>query len=306
MKINVKPIVEFIVYDPIRKIVAIIFSFGLWFFVAIDNNYQYEKDIQIIYTNLPDSLILVDSVPSLRVVFSGRGGALLTTWAAPPKARCDLNKPKLGENTIPVKKLLIPVAFDDIALYYNTASIKVTVDRKKTKVVKINVPFKGSPKKGYSVSDIIVLDTVEITGPANILKNITAIPTETLSVKNTNSPFLTKLEIEKTASNIHVSQEEVRLEVRIEKTVEKLFTNIPLKLIFTPNQRVTSEKISLDTLIVQGPEKRINRLKKKDIIVKITLTKLSPGDYALPAAILLPEYIKPVYSNPKKFRIKIY
>jgi len=82
--------------------------------------------------------------------------------------------------------------------------------------------------------------------------------------------------------------------VRIEKTVEKLFTNIPLKLIFTPNQRVTSEKISLDTLIVQGPEK------------KITLTKLSPGDYALPAAILLPEYIKPVYSNPKKFRIKIY
>ncbi|GAH34003.1 unnamed protein product, partial [marine sediment metagenome] len=45
---------------------------------------------------------------------------------------------------------------------------------------------------------------------------------------------------------------------------------------------------------------------KKDISVKIKLTELSPGEYDLPASITLPDYIKPVYSNPKRFKIKIY
>ena len=85
-----------------------------------------------------------------------------------------------------------------------------------------------------------------------------------------------------------------------------MFTNIALTLLFTPEQRVSSEKISLDTLIVQGPSNRMHGLKKKDITVKITLTKLPAGEHYLPATIVLPQYIKPVNSVPKKFKITIY
>lgn len=306
MKFNIKETIQFIIYDPIRKIVALLFSFGLWFFVAIDNNYQYEKELKIIYTNLPDSLMLVEATPNLKVTLSGRGGALLSTWAAPPKARCDLDQMRIGENIIPVKKLIIPLGFSEISLHHTNNAIKVTLDKKMTKKVKINVPFKVALTAEYSVSDINVLDTVELTGPAGIVANLKEISAETLYIKNKKTSFLTKVELDTPDDNINISKKQIGVEIKIEKTMKKTFVKIPLKLIFTPKQNIFSEKIMLDTLIVEGPVSKVSRLRKKDISVKIQLTKLSTGDYELPATIVLPDYIKPIYSKPAKFQIKIY
>ena len=303
---NLKAILYFIINNPIRKIFAIVFAFGLWFFVAIDNDYNYTKDIAIIYDNLSDSLIIVDSVPYLGVTFSGRGGSLLSTWAAPPKAHCDLNDIKIGKNKIPVDDLNIPIGFGDIKIGFNATSINVKIDEETNKEIDVRVPVRGSLKEGYSVSEIIALDTVIVTGPREILGDLKSIPTETLTVKNETSSFLKRLRISESSPLLQISKEEVQVEVKIDTTIQRQFTNIPLKLIFTPNQRVTSEKISLDTLIVKGPRNRVLSLKKKDINVTIKLTMLSPGEYNLPAAIILPEYITPIYSNPKKFKIVLY
>lgn len=303
---NLKEIHQFIINDPIRKISAIVFAFGLWFFVAIDNNYQYAKDIKILYSNLPESLIVVDSASSINITFTGRGGSLLSIWAAAPKAHCDLDKIKLGKNKIPAKEITIPIGFSDIAINYNTTSISATIDKKISKEIKISVPVKGSLTEGYSINDVTILDTINVIGPEEILRDINEIVTETLNVKNKKSSFLKELKIMQISPLFQISKENVHIEVKVDTTVEKLFTNIPLKLIFTPSQHVSSEKISLDTLIVKGARNRIEKLKKREIDVKIKLTKLSPGEYNLPAAIILPDYIRPVYSNPKKFKIKIY
>lgn len=292
--------------NPIRKILAVIFAFGLWFFVALDKNYIYEKYIEIIYINLADSLMIVDAAPRINVSFIGRGGSLLSTWAAPPKAHCDLENKRTGTSTIPTKELLIPVGFPDLRLAYITPSITVTIDKRITKIIKVSVPFKGELKQGYSISDIVVLDTVSVTGPRNSLLDQKEVLTETLDVKNKRSSFLTKARIAETSELFEFSIENIHVEVKIDTTVERLFTNIPLTLLFTPEQRVSSEKIGLDTLIVQGPSKRMNSLKKKDITVKIRLTKLPAGEHDLPATIILPQYIKPVNSVPKKFKIEIH
>ncbi len=305
-KMNLKAILYFLIDNPIRKIFAIIFAFGLWFFVAIDNNYQYVKNIVVIYENLSDSLIIVDSVPYLTVIFSGRGGSLLSTWAAPPKARCDLDKIKIGKSKISVKDLDIPVGFSDIRTSFNTTSINVKVDKKSNKNIRVRVPIKGSLKEGYSVSEAISLDTVLVTGPKELLRDLELVLTETLTVKNETSSFLKKLKIAESSPLLQISREKVQVEVIIDTTIEKQFTNIPLKLIFTPEQSVFSEKISLDTLIVKGPRNKVLALKKREIDVRIRLTKLSPGEYNLPATIILPDYITPVYSNPKKFKIVLY
>ncbi len=303
---DLKQILRFIITNPTRKIFAIIFAFGLWFFVAIDNSYQYLKEVKIVYTDLPESLIIVDSVPNINVTFTGRGGSLLSTWAAPPKARCNLRLSTLGENEIPVKKLLITTSFGDLALSFNKNSIGVVIDKKVSKDIIVTVPVKGSLKEGYSISDIVVIDTVEVTGPQEMLLGLNEIATETLNVKNKTSSFKKKLRVMQSSPLLQFSKKEVQAELTIDTTAEKLFTDIPLKLIFTPTQRVSSEKISLDTLIVTGAKNRIDMLTKSDISVTIRLTKLLPGEYDLPATIILPNHIKPVYSNPKRFKITLY
>lgn len=258
------------------------------------------------YTDLADSLMIVDSAPTINVSLIGRGGSLLTSWAAPPKARCNLMDMNTGTNNIPVTDLIIPLGFPDLRLAFNTTSISVTLDKRITRIMQVNVPTKGNLKKGYSISDIVILDTISVTGPRNILINQDAVLTETLDIKNKQTSFLAKVKIEDTSELFEFSKKHVQIEIRVDTTVQRSFTNIPLTLIFTPDQRVSSEKISLDTLIVEGPANEINNLKKKDITVKVKLTKLPAGEHHLPATIELPKYIKPVNSVPKTFKITVY
>lgn len=308
MDVNeLRKVLQFIITNPVRKIFAIVFAFGLWFFVAIGNDYQYTKEIGIIYAYLPESLILVDSAPTIRVTFRGRGGALLSTWAAPPRARCNLRNISVGTNDIPAKNLIVPLGFSDVSVSYPSAkSVSVTIDERMSKQIKISVPLRGSLKEGYSISDVIVSDTIFITGPSRLLREQNELATETLNVNDKSSSYMKDLKIVDVPPLIEISQKHVQVEVKLDTTIQKLFTNIPLKLIFTPGQRVSSEKISLDTLIVKGSRNRIDELTKGDINVRITLTKLPPGEHNLPASIILPDYITPVYSYPKRFKIKIY
>jgi YbbR domain-containing protein len=250
--------------------------------------------------------MITDSTASINVSLIGRGGSLLSSWAAPPKARCNVMDMNLGTNTVPVTNLMIPLGFPDLRLSFNTKSIDVTIDERITRIMQVKVPTKGELKHGYSISDIVIRDTVSVTGPRNVLFNQDAVLTETLDIKNKQSSFLARVKIEDTSDLFEFSKTQVQIEVKVDKTVKRSFTNIPLTLIFTPDQRVTSEKISLDTLIVEGPANEINNLQKKDITVKVKLTKLQVGEHYLPATIELPQYIKPVNSVPKTFKITVY
>jgi hypothetical protein len=303
---DLRQILAIIITNPVRKIFAIIFAFGLWFFVSIGNNYQYTRDIKIVYSDLPDTLIIVDSVPSVSVTFTGRGGSLLSTWAAPPKARCAVRNVSLGENEISVKRLFIPMGFADLTTTYNTTSISIDVDRKSSKRIQVTVPVKGSPNENFSIDHVVVRDTVVVTGPQNALQNLNVIATETLSAKNRNKTFTKKIRLIHESPLLEVSRKDVSIEVVVDSSVEKTFTDIPLKLVFTPDQRVSSDKVVLDTLVVRGARSRINELHWQDITVQIRLTKLAPGEYDLPATILLPDYITPVYSKPQRFNIVLY
>lgn len=303
---DLKQILAIIITNPVRKIFAVIFAFGLWFFVSIGNNYQYTRDIKIVYSDLPDTLIIVDSVSTVSVTFTGRGGSLLSTWAAPPKARCPVRNVSLGKNEISVKRLFIPMGFADLTTTYNTTSISIDVDAKVNKQIQVTVPVKGSPNQDFSIDHLVVLDTVFISGPRKELQALSEITTETLSVKNRNKTFTKKLRLALTSPLLEISRKDVSVEVIVDSSVKKTFTNIPLRLIFTPDQRVSSDKAALDTLVVQGARSRIDELQRHNITVQIRLTKLTPGEYALPATILVPDYITPVYSEPQRFNIVIY
>ncbi len=300
-----RQIISIITHDPIRKIFATIFAFGLWIYVAIGNNYSYQKEIKVFYSNLPDTLVLVDSVSSIDVIFSGRGGALFSIWAAPPRAQCDLAGQDIGQIEIATKDLRIPVGYGPLKADFEKRAIIISIDRKIGKKVSVAVPVKENPKKGYAIDEIEVLDTIELIGPLKLLDQIDEIATESLNVRNRSIPFEKDLRLEIQSPLIQTTKKSLRVNVRIEQTIQKTLTSIPLTLIYTPEQRVRSATITIDTLVVEGSPNRIRRLSTADVTVRIKLTKLGPGDYLLPAEIVLPKYVKPVRSVPQKFPLTI-
>jgi YbbR domain-containing protein len=305
-EIDLKSVLHTVIKNPIRKIFAIIFAFGLWFYVSIDKNYNYQKVVDIQYINIPNSLMMIDSIPRIDVRFTGRGGSLFSIWAAPPKAQCDLRDATVGKNTIGVRDLTIPTGFGFISISYpTTKTIDIILDKKITKEMKVTVPIKKMEKSDYSIRALTVLDTVTATGPQEIITSVTELVTESLDVKIRDS-FTKEVKIINPSPLLQLSRETIVVKVEFELAAEKSFTNIPLKLIYSPNQKVSSEKITLDSLVVRGPKSRVAILEEKDIEVRIPLTKLSSGDYELPVTIMLPDYVKPIYSRPQKFRVKIY
>lgn len=300
-----RQIISIITHDPIRKIFATIFAFGLWIYVAIGNNYSYQKEIKVFYSNLPDTLVLVDSVSSVDVIFSGRGGALFSIWAAPPRAQCDLAGQNIGQIEIATKDLRIPIGYGPLKADFEERAIIISIDRKIEKKVSVAVPVKENPKKGYAIDEIEVLDTIELIGPLKLLDQIDEIATESLNVRNRSIPFEKDLRLEIQSPLIQTTKKSLRVNVRIEQTIQKTLTSIPLTLIYTPEQRVRSATNTIDTLVVEGSPNRIRRLSAADVTVRIKLTKLGPGDYLLPAEIVLPKYVKPVRSVPQKFPLTI-
>ena len=169
----------------------------------------------------------------------------------------------------------------------------------------IAVPVKASPKKGYAIDEIEVLDTIELIGPLKLLEQIDEIATESLNVRNRSISFEKDLRLEIQSPLIQTTKKSLRVNVRIEQTIQKTLTSIPLTLIYTTEQRVRSTTNTIDTLVVEGSPDRIRKLSPNDVTVRIKLTKLGPGDYLLPAEIVLPKYVKPVRSVPQKFPLTI-
>ncbi|MDH4210178.1 MAG: CdaR family protein [candidate division WOR-3 bacterium] len=299
-------IISYITRDPMRKIFATIFAFGLWIYVAIGNNYSYQKQIKVVYTNLSDTLIIVDSVSSIKVTFSGRGGALFSIWAAPPKAQCDLREKESGQFEISTKDLKIPVGYGPLRVDFDKPALAVSIDRKIMKTIAVRVPIKGTLKKGYAISDMIVLDTIDLTGPQEVLDQVSELMTESLNVRNRSISFEKDLRLEIPSPMLDVKKKSVKVKTIIKESMRKTLTDIPLVLIYAPGQSARSERDALDTLIVEGTTERINRLSNTDIEVRVKLTKLGPGEYLLPAEIDPPEYVTPVKSVPQKFKITIY
>ena len=305
MKEMLKKIIAFVTHDPVRKIFALVFAFGLWIFVAIGNNYTYQREIKVIYTNLPDSLVIVDSISSIEVLFSGRGGALFTIWAAPPKAQCDLKDKPIGKSTISPQELRIPLGYGPLRIDYKSPAFSISVDRKITTEMRIKVPIKGTPKQGYAIDDVWVLDTVRVVGPQRMLANMSELNTETLSVRNRGSSFERELRLDIPSPLFSISKKSVNVMVEIDQSIERTLTYVPLILLYSPNQSVRADKSYLDTLVVVGTPRRIKNLTVSDIELRINLTKLEPGDHNLPAEVILPEYLIPVRSVPQKFNIQL-
>ncbi len=297
-------VAKFFTIEPARKMLALVFAFGLWLFVAIDGTYNYEREILVEYVNLPEKYMIVDSVVRLRTTFSGKGKALFGIWTARPSVVCNLAEVVPGKNVISTRDLVLPVK--EVTATFGPRYINIEVDERMTKTVRPLIPLRGVLKNGMSIVAIEVLDTLVATGPKSMMQKLTEFTTESLDVRNNSVTFEKKLKMESVAPLIKFSSENIRVRVIVDSTGSRVFNEISVVVVKNPGQRIKSAPLYIDTLVIAGARSRISALGRQEIIARIRTTDLVPGEYYLSPEIVLPEFLTTVSFKPQRFRVFVY
>lgn len=299
-----KTILRFFTVEPARKILAVLFAFGLWLFVVIEETYNYEKEIKVIFTGLPDNYIATNLIDKIKVTFSGKGKTLMGLWLSPPQGVCDLTDVVPGKNVISTKKFEVPVK--DVLVNYEVKYINIEVDKKMSKIIKPFIPVKESLKNGYSISKIEVLDTLVATGPQKILQGLNMVKTESLDVKNLSATFEKKLKIESISEFVKFSEDNISVKVIVDTTGQRLFTGIAVNIEKNPKQVVKLLYPYIDTLVIRGAQNRVSSIAKSEISVRIRTTDLVSGEYYLTPEVTLPDFLVPLYYRPQRLKVVVY
>lgn len=291
----------------------------LWLYVQLQQNFVYRMQIPIVLTNIKEGKTLKQPVPPIMIIqINGPGTALMALrlllrsqvkfylnletineyWKCPTNNYLNWVSLPQGLEQLRIQRIIYP------------DSITVILDA----IGQIRVPVKGDSikvitKSGYiHISPIVFKpDSVVITGPASLLKDIKTITTVPHAFVDRDRDFSATIPLTSPSPQIYCSPEDITASVIIQRIGEQLFKNIPVTVTGVPrgvNLRVEPENA---TITVHGGERFLQNLGEQDITSYIPYQQQwrRKHSYRLPVQITYPKNVLYYEVLPTIFTVTI-
>ncbi len=154
-------------------------------------------------------------------------------------------------------------------------SIRVTVEHEVVREVQVKPRFDGEPPEGFEIiSQQIEPANIRIQGAASLVRDITEVSTETVSLNDRREPFSLQVAIDITSPNVSISDKDqikVQLTVNIgEVRRERVFDRVPVTLI---NASPTAQALpKFVRVTVFGARSAVEAMKPEDITVEVDVS----------------------------------
>jgi YbbR domain-containing protein len=247
---------------------SLLLSIVLWLSLNLNQVYEIEKSVPLKF-NVNKPFAISGNIPlSLEVKFKGTGWNLIRLYTS---LNLDFiynyNARKTENFTILTKEYLensfgVSQNLNIIGVYPETLYVRI-VDYEE-KYVKLLPNIQIDCKEGYQVvgKPILEPDSIKIGGAIDILRNLNFITTNEQLFKNVNASIVKNISISDSLSNLlWRSQNEVRLNVNVELTAEKEFSNIEIKV---PNVPADKEVLLIPQTITLQIKGGVNQLASVD------------------------------------------
>ncbi len=159
--------------------------------------------------------------------------------------------------------------------------IEATININKGKYVNVVVNTIGELSKDYKIIGMIPdIDTVELTGPEEILNSISEIYTESIDLSKITdtADIVTNLIIPEGV--INSSQNAINVSIKVEKTKTKEFNIIPSIIGIQDNVTMTTSNNNIK-VIIKGYEEQLSKLKDENIKAVLDVSKFTEeGSYS--------------------------
>jgi len=279
-------------------ILCFVISASIWLLIKLSNVYDAELLYPVCYKNIPEGKVIVNDVDSFLVIKLKTTGFKLLEYKyfrKPGTLNIDLTRLyKFNtadknlyflltsllhyriQQQVGIKNQLVTIKPDTIFFEFENAF---------SKKVAVKLLADISFKKQFAVYDSISLfpDSVIISGPYDLIKNISYVKTEKKIISNLSSKteFSTDI-INNHPKKISISDKTVKVVIPVEKYTESLI-ELPVKLLNAQQQaaiKVFPENIKITYLVAMKDFKLIDKeaftvvadfSKRKNNTIKINL-----------------------------------
>jgi YbbR domain-containing protein len=283
------------------KLVAVVMALFLWFHVATDKIYDHTDSFPLEINNIPQRLMLAEELPGrVSVTIRGKGKELLKMLVTEKKSiRIDAQELKRGETEyeLTTEQIPIPEGFElRVTNILPPKNLKITLDYPMEKTVQVLPNINVIPAERY----VKVGEThynpkeIEVSGPRMWVRGIKAIQTREVVIENAAGPVSDQVDVVMPEGyNLTLSTTKINFSQNIERTTERIVSNLPVEPINGPRGRkITLEPDSVN-LIISGAESVLKEIMPDKFKVTVDCSPVKKNEkIKLPLIVELPEKVK--------------
>jgi YbbR domain-containing protein len=287
------------------KLLSFLFAFGLWSFVNLgERDTEEALKVPLALRNIPASLVITSPrVDFIDLRVSGPRTLLGRIDRGRLSLTLDLDGVSAGPAVFRVgaESLNLPRGVRVVRI--NPAVVTLDLERVARKTVPVQLQLDGEPPGGFKiVSARITPESVEVSGPAGVVKGIESVQTVPLELGEAEEGVVSQelpLEVVNDALSFTVSR--VAAEVRIEEVqVRRELIDVPVEVrnastpveVVPPTVKVT----------VRGPKRMVAALSPGDLQV---YADAAAGDGVVKLAADIPAPAELIAIDPKTGNLRI-
>lgn len=270
--------------NKIKKFLFFLFLAVLfWVLTKFSREYTATITSSIVYKSIPNETLLAENNPEeLSFDLTTNGFEFLYYKFKHPTIKVNVSDYyKKGNKTVTVSdtqlKSLISGELDKNLSVKNLSidtlkiNLEILVSRKVPVFSRAELEF----KKGYTSLDTLKIkpDSVQISGPSEIINKYDSLPTVSKEFKNIDSNFSETLEIETPdAPSISISPKEVSLTLKVEEFTQKEIT-LPIQVINLPSGTIIKLIPKVTKVTFNVPIKTFNAISENDFEIICDFSK---------------------------------
>lgn len=268
------------------KLTALLLSGVLWAAVAAE-----EPTTQLVPVTLsvqaPPGRSIAGPLPVIQAVYVGSTRELIKLYSSPPTIQKVLPDTLSGsefELDLSPQDLLTGRRINVRAEDVQPRTVLVQLDEIARRTVPVEPRIAIIPDSGYAVQDGIAVEpgSVTVTGPGELLRALTSIPTVNLELRDVTGPVARRVAIDTSGLGpVRVTPIEVEVSADVAYTSERVIMGVPVTL---RSDRAGGFDVDPPAVLVtvRGPSRRLARLTRDSILVIA-----EPAGDAFPATVLL-------------------
>jgi YbbR domain-containing protein len=263
--------------------------------------------LSVTFVDLPEKLLVVSDIPVMEVRAKGPVGFVKSLKDTKLYHSISLASAQPGKLQCKISPHLIEAPQGITLLEVHPNAFFVSIDNRIKKRVPVVPELLNDPVSGYEVTSVTASpETIHLSGPANILADITAVRTTPIDL----------------AAFRETTQKQVALNLNYNPHVEPLGNGL-INITIEVQERImevsmlaqvqgigTAYRYAIEPkeiqLVVRGPENTLKNIAQGNgMRIHVDLQGLKPGTYMRPAAIEPPLNTSVVAVEPEEFAVTI-